>query len=161
LSDVEGSGFPATLGEGAGRGDRIVECLEKAVGIRPECLRPAVARQGTALEEVCAFVHLTEHNGVPVTICRTRRPGTVIYSDEYQIAEFPARYVRRACPLPGRFPRIAVEILLVVVGLVGARAAGVWSELRLALAVDRRAIEGQTLAHAIDEGKRGIREPVN
>ena len=37
------------------------------------------------------FVHLTERHGVPVSIYRTRRPGIVVYSDDYQIAAVPWR----------------------------------------------------------------------
>jgi hypothetical protein len=46
---------------------------------------------GEALTRIWAFVHLTERTGVPVSIYRTRRPGVVVYSDEYQIAAVPWR----------------------------------------------------------------------
>jgi hypothetical protein len=46
---------------------------------------------GEALTRIWAFVRLAECNGVPINVYRTRRPGIVVYSDDYQIAAVPWR----------------------------------------------------------------------
>jgi hypothetical protein len=46
---------------------------------------------GEAITRIWTFVRLAEGSGVPVHIYRTRRPGIVVYSDEYQIAAIPWR----------------------------------------------------------------------
>jgi hypothetical protein len=46
---------------------------------------------GEALTRIWRFVRIAERAGVPVTVYRTRRPGIVVYSDDYQIAAVPWR----------------------------------------------------------------------
>jgi hypothetical protein len=46
---------------------------------------------GEALTRIWALVRIVETNGVPVRAFRTRRPGTVVYSDPYQVAAVPWR----------------------------------------------------------------------
>jgi hypothetical protein len=46
---------------------------------------------GATLTRIWSFVQLAERNGVPVSVYRTRRPGIVVYSDDYQIAAVPWR----------------------------------------------------------------------
>jgi hypothetical protein len=40
---------------------------------------------GEPLNRIWDIVALIEHHGVPVRLLRARRPGTIVYRDEYQI----------------------------------------------------------------------------
>jgi hypothetical protein len=46
---------------------------------------------GEALTRIWGFVRIAERAGVPVIRYRTRRPGIVVYADDYQIAAVPWR----------------------------------------------------------------------
>jgi hypothetical protein len=46
---------------------------------------------GEAISRMWRIVDLAEGEGVPVRVYRTTRPGTVIYSDDLQIAAVPWR----------------------------------------------------------------------
>ena len=46
---------------------------------------------GAPLTRIWSMVRIAEGTGLPVRIYRTRRPGTVVYSDPYQIAAVPWR----------------------------------------------------------------------
>jgi hypothetical protein len=46
---------------------------------------------GEAISRMWRILTLVEHEGVPVTVYRTRRPGEVVYEDPFQIAAVPWR----------------------------------------------------------------------
>jgi hypothetical protein len=46
---------------------------------------------GEALTRIWALVRIVEDEGVPVHVYRTRRPGSVVYEDEQQVAAVPWR----------------------------------------------------------------------
>jgi hypothetical protein len=49
------------------------------------------AHAGEPVTRIWSFVHVLERVGVPVHVYRTRRPGTIVYQDDYQIAAIPWR----------------------------------------------------------------------
>jgi hypothetical protein len=46
---------------------------------------------GEALSRIWRIVDLVEGEGVPVRVYRTRRPGIIVYADDFQIAAVPWR----------------------------------------------------------------------
>ena len=52
---------------------------------------------GEAISRVWRIVCLVEHEGIPVRVYRTRRPGIVVYSDDLQIAAVPWRDTFMTC----------------------------------------------------------------
>ncbi len=50
-----------------------------------------LARSGRFDSRMWRLVCLVEHEGIPVRVYRTRRPGIVVYSDNLQVAAVPWR----------------------------------------------------------------------
>jgi hypothetical protein len=46
---------------------------------------------GAPLSRIWTVVRILEDNGEPVHVYRTRRPGIVVYEDQYQVAAVPWR----------------------------------------------------------------------
>jgi hypothetical protein len=46
---------------------------------------------GEAISRIWRLVHLVEGEGVPVRVYRSRRPGSIVYSDNLQVAAVPWR----------------------------------------------------------------------
>jgi hypothetical protein len=57
---------------------------------------------GEAISRMWRLVCLVEHEGVPVRVYRTHRPGIVVYSDQLQIAAVPWRDTFIRCQVANR-----------------------------------------------------------